>query len=153
MDGGRVLRALLAMCVSHALATRIAAAIGQGLAICLALVGLFGNWNLLFVAAFVFIAARSEVEAVVSSRATGAQPVRTAEDSPYLFLPAEARAEEVARVLFTQQFYFPVMQGGTVIGILSRPMLLWALTHGRKDRLVAELMSVRGEPSAVKYQK
>ncbi len=82
-----------------------------------------------------------------------AQPVRTAEDSPYLFLPAEARAEEVARVLFTQQFYFPVMQGGTVIGILSRPMLLWALTHGRKDRLVAELMSVRGEPSAVKYQK
>jgi Zn-dependent protease len=61
MDGGRVLRAFLAMQLPHATATIIAARVGQAMAVLLALVGLFTSPTLLFVALFVFLAAQAEL--------------------------------------------------------------------------------------------
>jgi len=52
MDGGRVLRALLATRPPHARATRIAAFLGQGMALLFGLAGLFGNPNLLFIGGY-----------------------------------------------------------------------------------------------------
>lgn len=65
MDGGRVLRALLAIKFSHTRATQYAAVIGQGLAFVLGFAGLFGNPMLIFIAVFVYIAAGAEAEAVM----------------------------------------------------------------------------------------
>jgi Zn-dependent protease len=63
MDGGRVLRALLALAVPHVQATRVAAGVGQVLAVGLGVIGLLTNWMLVFVALFVFFAARQEAAA------------------------------------------------------------------------------------------
>jgi len=60
MDGGRVLRALLAMTMPYAKATQIAARIGQGLAIVFLIFGLFGNPILVFIAIFIFVGAQQE---------------------------------------------------------------------------------------------
>jgi len=63
MDGGRVLRALLAMAMPYSRATWIAARIGQVLAICLAAYAYFGpnkNPILIFIAFFIFIGAQQE---------------------------------------------------------------------------------------------
>ena len=61
MDGGRVLRALLAMVMPYARATQIAAWIGQGLAVVFGIFGIFGNPLLIFIAFFIFVGAQQEV--------------------------------------------------------------------------------------------
>jgi Zn-dependent protease len=62
MDGGRVLRSVLAMLMPYALATQIAAWIGQALAIVFAIFGFSrGNPFLIFIAFVVFLGAQQEV--------------------------------------------------------------------------------------------
>lgn len=61
MDGGRIVRALLAMRIGRVKATRIAAFIGQGFAIFFVLFGMYNNaWSLTLIGFFVFVTARSE---------------------------------------------------------------------------------------------
>jgi Zn-dependent protease len=72
MDGGRVLRALLAMAMPYSRATWIAAMIGQALAICLAIYSFIGPSRdpiLIFIAFFIFISARQEA-AMMRTRQT-----------------------------------------------------------------------------------
>ncbi|MGO8689411.1 MAG: hypothetical protein ACLQLG_07235 [Thermoguttaceae bacterium] len=60
---------------------------------------------------------------------------------PVVFLPACARADEVAPALFARQCYFPVAQGGKVVGVLSKAALLRAVANDWGDRLIVELMA------------
>ncbi|MGA8481364.1 MAG: site-2 protease family protein [Chthoniobacterales bacterium] len=71
MDGGRILRALLAMTLPYAQATQIAAWIGQGLAVVFGIFGLFGNPLLIFIAFFIFAGAQQEA---AIARAKGSPP-------------------------------------------------------------------------------
>ena len=70
MDGGRILRALLAMAMPYARATQIAAWIGQGLAVVFGIFGIFYNPWLIFIAYFIFVGARQEA-AMARSKGVG----------------------------------------------------------------------------------
>ena len=140
MDGGRVLRAILASFISYERATEIAARMGQGLAICLAVLGLFGNPNLLLIALFVFLAARSEANAVTSQASVTSQPDARETPASIILLPAHACANQVTRALFAPQDNFPVVQDGKVVGIVSKASLLSALANREGYRLLTELM-------------
>ena len=72
MDGGRILRALLATHFDYVPATRIAVRIGQLVAAALAVAGVLANWMLVLVALFVVLAARAEREMVEAEAATDA---------------------------------------------------------------------------------
>ena len=77
MDGGRVLRALLAMRMSHVDATRIAARIGQGAAFLFALAGLFSNPMLIVIGLFIYLSATAEAQHVAFCDGTHSLPVRS----------------------------------------------------------------------------
>jgi hypothetical protein len=68
--------------------------------------------------------------------------VEAIEDRPsFIVLPAHARADEMRRVLFAHQNYFPVTQGREIVGIVSKGRMLSALAHGQGARLIVELMN------------
>jgi len=78
MDGGRVLRALLATRFGYVRATEVAAMIGQGVAFVLGFLGLFGNPLLIFIAIFVYLAASSEAHLVATRAMSRGVPVTSA---------------------------------------------------------------------------
>ena len=75
MDGGRVLRALLAMRMDYVRATRIAASIGQTIALVFGYWGLFGNPFLLLIALFVWVGAAQEANMVRLRSALARVPI------------------------------------------------------------------------------
>lgn len=144
MDGGRVLRALLALWTSYPRATRIAARVGQVIAVGLALFAFspMGSISMVLVALFVFTGASFEDQAVQTRAmmrglnvrsALSMRPVRAI--SP---LDTLARVMEVGYQ--TQQQDFPVVREGVLVGILSHGDLMAAIQRGGPQVTVEQAM-------------
>ena len=128
MDGGRVLRALLASRLGYVRATEIAASIGQVVAFGLGFLGLFGNPLLIFIAIFVYLAASSEAQLVAIRAMSRDVPVSAAMMTQFARLAPEAHIDEaVDTLLRTSQSEFPVVDGGHLVGVLGRADLIRAL--------------------------
>jgi Zn-dependent protease/predicted transcriptional regulator len=143
MDGGRVLRALLALKMEYVAATNVAATVGQAAAL------LFGFWGLMqgppfliFIALFVWIAASQEASMVQMRSALGGIPVARAMITDYETLrPSDSLARAVDHTLAGFQQDFPVLdEEGRVVGILTRGRLMAALAQGGDQRSVHEVM-------------
>ncbi|MBL9137492.1 MAG: site-2 protease family protein [Verrucomicrobiales bacterium] len=150
MDGGRVLRALLALRLDYAKATQIAATLGQGFALVFAFFGLMGllggggNPLLLFIALFVWIGASQEVGMAQFRSALGGATVGEAMLTHFSALaPHDPLARAVDLVMAGSQQDFPVVNGNQVVGILTRQRLLSALAESGKWTAVGAVM----EPS------
>jgi Zn-dependent protease/predicted transcriptional regulator len=141
MDGGRVLRALLAMRMDHLQATDWAAQIGQILALVLGLVGLFFNPMLVLVALFVWMGAREE--SAVEHLRYSLQGVTVGHAMMRTFRvlsPDETIADAVEHVLSGFQQDFPVVDAGGVVGVLMREDLLRAVASSAHGARVRDVM-------------
>jgi len=143
MDGGRVLRALLAMRRSHADATRIAARIGQGAAFLFALAGLFVNPMLIVIGLFIYLAAAAEAQHVAFRDGTQSLPVSEAMMSSIEALsPGSTLDDAVDLLLRSAQKEFPVLDGGgRPHGLLTRDALILALRNGGPSTPVLDVMA------------
>ncbi len=146
MDGGRVLRALLATQMPRVKATHIAASVGQVIAMLFALVGLLvpGMFMLLFIALFVYLGAQGEAQAVEMREVFRGARVRDAMVRSFLTLkesdPLELAAREMAA---GHQKDFPVTNGSEITGILLHRDIVKALSEGRIEASVAEVLCNR----------
>lgn len=142
MDGGRVLRALLAMRMDYAQATRAAAAIGQGFALLLAFVGLMSNIWLLVIALFIYMGAGAEStqvrfrEALRGIRAYDAMitQFRTLNESDTL-------ADAFGWASRSYQHDFPVVENGEYVGMVTRQDLIRGMHELTPDTPVSEIMT------------
>jgi Zn-dependent protease/predicted transcriptional regulator len=141
MDGGRVLRALLALRLDYVRATQTAASIGQVFALLFGLLGLFYNPFLIFIAVFVWLAGTQEAGLVLMRSALGDIPVRRAMITDFRALrPDDPLAQAVGHLLGGFQQDFPVLEDGRLVGVLTRNDLAAGLgQHGPESR-VGEVM-------------
>jgi len=142
MDGGRILRALLAMKLNYARATQIAATVGQALAFVFGLAGLFGNPMLLFIALFVYLGASQEATLARVQDVTFDLPVSEAMVTDLRALPVNATLDDAAEaVLRTSQHEFPVLdQAGRILGIITSADIIDALRRHGGNASILQVM-------------
>ncbi len=128
MDGGRVLRALLSLRINRVAATKIAATVGQIIAVIFVFLGFFGNPFLIFIGLFVFLGAMTEAEIVKNESLLKG---RTVEEIVMKQIPAlqttDTINKAVAALLNGQAKNFLVLDGNAPVGALNRDGIIKAL--------------------------
>ncbi len=144
MDGGRVLRATLSMAIGQERATRIAAGVGQILAVLFAVFALLPPVKPLFLllAFFVFVGAGQEAAYERSRSAVRGLKARDAMITRFEALaPQDSLGRAADLLVATHQQDFPVLDAwGRVAGVLHRGALLSGLAAGGRDVAVLEVM-------------
>lgn len=123
LDGGRVLRALLARNQSYVRATRQAAGIGKGFAVVLGLFGLLAfNPILIAIALFVYIAAASETRQMLLDAAFEGVAVDTIMTSTDELATVEADRSITTlldMMLEERHIGYPVLEDGEFVGLVT----------------------------------
>jgi stage IV sporulation protein FB len=142
MDGGRVLRAILASQMNYVRATIIAASIGQALAWALGLWGfLQGGFFIILIAIFIYLGAGHERQSVQLRHTLGGLRVDQAYSRQVRTLsPDSALRAAVELTLSTFQADFPVCEGDRLVGLLPYTRLIEALNQYETSTPVAEVM-------------
>jgi len=147
MDGGRVLRSLLAMNMNYVQATRIAALIGQGVALLMGFAGLMGFGPMLVIIAFfIWIGAAQEAAGVVQRSTLGDLRVGHAMMSDFRGLRPEDSLETVGQLILAGfQQDFPVLVDSQVVGVITRSDLLKSIAQAGRFVSVGEVMQTEFE--------
>lgn len=142
LDGGRMLRAGLAMATDSARATRTAAAIGQLAALGLGVLGILsGNFILALIAVFIFFGAGMESFQAQARTVLTTLRVGDAYNKYALTLSPGDRASRVVDFILTSyQPDFAVVLGDRLLGVVTRDDVRRVLSSRSDDPYVAEIM-------------
>ena len=140
MDGGRLLRAVLALALPYARATTAAAMVGQGLAILFVVAGLKFSFWLVLIGAFIFFGAEGE-ERVVRMRGA-LRNLRVADvmnRDVVILSPTDPLSRGVELLYQTGQDDFPVVDAH-LVGLVTRSALVEAMNTHPPDTPIANIL-------------
>jgi Zn-dependent protease/CBS domain-containing protein len=142
MDGGRILRALLALRLEYSQATNIAATVGRIVAILFGIYGLInGGLFMIFIAFFIFMAAGQEARYSRFKHALDGYTVKNAyTTSAYRLQPSYSLEQAKNLTAYTGQEEFPVVDGEWLTGYLTRSTLFQALQSNPSYLPVSSIM-------------
>lgn len=142
LDGGRVLRALLATRLDYGRATSIAVNIGQTLAGIAGVWGfLNGDFFLILIAIFVYMGAGQEGQQVQLRHTLGSLTVDRAYSRQARTLNSQSTLEDAVNLtLTTFQSEFPVIDGDQLVGLLTYQRLVQALNLRSPETVVRDVM-------------
>lgn len=142
MDGGRMLRAFLAFNMERSRATRLAASIGQVLAIGFMLFGFFYNFWLVIIGFFIYLGAGSEANMETIRSGLSDNKVSDVIMKKFSVLLPQDTLEKAVRILLdSQEQEFIVAENDHVKGVLTRKKLIKGLSEFGKTCPVSEVMS------------
>jgi Zn-dependent protease len=160
MDGGRVLRGILAAFIDHMRATRIAVFVGQMFAVLLFFFGIFYNIWLALIAVFIYLGAEGEERIWALRYALSDAPVKSVMLEDFRSLaPNDTLGSASELFLHTLQGDFPVLFGSQLLGVLRREALILAINEKKENERVAEfaerefLTTTEKEPLVELYKK
>lgn len=142
MDGGRVLRAVLALKMSYIKATRIAVGIGHAFAVLFVFWGIMtGNIVLILIAFFIYIAASSEAAQASVSETLKAYRVKDVLSTQFLTVEKNAPVSKMLEFMFHRhQEDFPVMEADRMLGFVTRNDIMIAAHQFGPDKPVGDIM-------------
>jgi Zn-dependent protease/CBS domain-containing protein len=145
LDGGRVLRGLLATRLGAVRATDVSAAIGQFFAAAFFLIGLLGgNFLLALVAVFIYFGASGEAQMVrqrEKTRGLSVSDVMGTKPRTETVTPSHTFGQVLDSVIHGYQEDFPVVdESGTLVGMLTRDEIMTAAHSPERYQSVRELM-------------
>ncbi len=141
MDGGRILRALLAKKMPYVKATKTAADIGKGFAIIFGIVGLFYNIFLVLIAFFIYIAASQESQSVMLKEILSDLQVKNIMSKEVKTVSPDISVKEFLKMVTTYQHTgFPVESDGRIIGIMTLADSKKVADHDISHTTVKEVM-------------
>jgi len=146
MDGGRVLRSLLAMFTDYAAATRMAALIGQMFAGLFALLGFFNPFMFLL-AAFIFFAATAESRSVQVQERLRGFTVSDGMLRNFKAVPSWFQVSDAAEILLGgSQRAVPVIENRALVGMLFRDDVTRAMQSHQAAQPVSTAMRTSVSP-------
>jgi Zn-dependent protease/CBS domain-containing protein len=148
MDGGRMLRALLATRIPYLRATSIAVTVGQGMAWLMGLWGfLGGGFFLILIAIFIFFGASQEGRMIQVRSVLGGFTVGQAYTHQYAALkPGDLLTDAINITLRSFQSDFPVCDGEQFLGLLTHAGLVQALHRQGPNTPVEQAMQTGLNP-------
>ncbi|MGA1874992.1 MAG: site-2 protease family protein [bacterium] len=142
MDGGRVLRSLLAMRMEYLKATHIAVNIGQAFAVFFFFYGLFYNFWLALIGIFIYMGAEAEEHETMLRRSLRRIPVNQAMITNFQKLsPDDQLGRAINIACHSLQMDFPVMENNSLIGIFPRDRFLSSMRDHSPETPIKELMN------------
>lgn len=138
MDGGRILRAILAERLSYIRATRIASNLGKIIAVIMAVTGLFYNFFLILIGFFIYIGAEQEYQAtLISSLLDGIMVADIMTEDPVTLRP-DMTVKDALDVMFREKHMgYPVTEDGELRGIVT----FHDISDARRDLRVGDVMT------------
>ncbi len=148
MDGGRVLRALLATRMTYPRATTTAVVIGQVLAIAMGIFGFMqGNFFWVLIALFIYSGAGQERQLVLARDTLSGLTVGQAfSRGARILTPEQSLQDAIDLTLNTFQSDFPICDGSKLVGLLTHARLVEALNRHGPGIAVSEVMLRDIEP-------
>lgn len=142
MDGGRALRALLSFRMDRTKATRVAAGLGQFLAIIFVFLGFFYNFWLIIIGLFIFLGAGGEAAYEQVKSALSGLTVKDALMRRFTVLNPQGTLHQVVDALLnSQETDFVVIDGDQPVGQLSRNEIIRGLSEQGKDAPISAFMN------------
>ena len=142
MDGGRVLRSMLAWRIGYQRATRIAVSIGRILALAFVYFGILRlNIFLVIIAVFIYTSASAEGAQVDIKETLKKFRVRDILPRDFIVLNKEATLAKVLEHIFhSHQEDYPIVDGKELVGFITRQDIMQGIHSYGTDKAVGEMM-------------
>ncbi len=140
MDGGRILRAILAERMDYLRATEISVSIGKTFAVIMAVTGIFVNFFLILIALFIYIGADQEYKSTIVSSLLRGMLVENIMTTEVKTLDPHITIEEALNKIFEYKHMgYPVIEDQELVGIVTFQDLSQAKDN--KNAMIREVMT------------